>query len=127
MQPIVITKKEAEVLLHRLTLHDTIGEACTDYDPEHDPTPLFSREEIEAAAARLEHEVSERGTLTIASDAEREVIEDVVDGNTFGPSLDDGVDNGQLTARQAAEWRRVIRRLNDKLQTGAGVVARFPL
>ncbi len=125
MPKLDFTKSEAEVLLHRLTLHDCIAEALTDYDPECDPAPAFTRADVEATSARLERELASKRTLTIETDIERAVIEDVVDGNTFGPGLDDALDD-QLTKRQIAEWRAVMRRLNDKLHKFAGIESRFP-
>ena len=64
---VLLTKREAEVLLHRLTLHDCIAEACTDHDPACDPAPRFTYAELEASAVRLERELAEHGTLTIIS------------------------------------------------------------
>lgn len=126
MPTLTFSKREAEVLLHRLTLHDAIAECLTDYDPDHDPVPAFHRDDVEKAAERLERELSTKGTLTIETALDREVIEDVVDGNTFGPGLEDALDD-ELTAAQIAAWRRTIRALNTKLEKEAGITSCFPM
>lgn len=122
MPTVRLTPREAEIMQHRLTLDDCISEAITDCDP---PSP-HSQEQVAEAARRLERELATSRTLTIETALDLEIVEDVVDGNTFGVGLDDGVGNEELTPAEASAWRRTMRALNSKLAK-IGVQSVFPM
>ena len=119
------TERERTVLMHRLSLTECIAEAEIDRCPEDPPSP-YTYAQVEAAALKLEEELLKNCTLTIETDIDLLVLEDLVDGNTFGVGLEDAMMDDELTLNEVAAWRRTIRRLNSKLARNAGITSTFP-
>lgn len=112
-------KQEREFLLHRLEAPEAIAEALTDTDESR-----FSFDQVEHEANLLRVAVEQLESID-STPLQIEVLQDAVDGATYGYVIKDGHDLEQLTSSQYYAKRKAIQTCTEKLNA-AGIKCECP-
>lgn len=114
----MFTQLEWEIIEHRLGAPDAIGEALESMIEETlEESPreykrAYKQDEIESRA----YSIRENGSSSINWDNEldRLIIEDCCDGSTFFCDIEQGISDGNLTRKEAIEYKKAASRIAKK-------------
>lgn len=124
MKKITFTKTEQEILLHRATLHDCLGEvyAHTKWADAEDAGEKPTDEQFDKwidegmkAAAQIERCI-ELGSVNLEAltPVELFVLQDCLDGSTYFASADNAIASGEVTWGKVESHRQAAARLVEK-------------
>lgn len=119
--PLTLTKNEANILLHRLTVPDAIADCLLDTEG----LTTATHSEIMNCAFDLQRQINHTQSLTIDTELQRIIIADAVDGSTYFANIEDEIALGNITHQWATALLRACDSLEAKLRA-IGIESRNP-